>query len=100
MSSVLLMLALHQDVQAALIQEIRDVFPDDQDLDSESVSRLKYLDLVLKETMRLFPIAPIIGRKLTADLKLDGVENLISVKKTSLTVHFQIPSPFQKVQMS
>lgn len=72
------MLAMHQDVQAVLIQEIRDVFPDDgQDLDSESVSRLKYLDLVLKETMRLFPIAPIIGRKLTADLKLDGGENLI-----------------------
>ena len=73
MSSVLLMLAMHQDVQNKVVEELKSVFPSsDDEIDSKSISDLKYLDLVIRESMRLFPIAPMIGRKIMADLKLDG----------------------------
>lgn len=73
MSTVLLMLAIHKDVQNKVIEEFLSVFNNfDEDVDRENLSNLKYLDAVIKETMRLFPVAPIIGRKVMADLKLDG----------------------------
>lgn len=73
MSSVLLMLAMHQDVQDKVFDELNSVFHSgDDNIDSKSIGDLKYLDLVVRESMRLFPVAPLIGRKLAADLKLDG----------------------------
>lgn len=66
------MLATHQDVQEKVVEELRSVFYDfDEDIDSDSLNKLEYLDLVVKETLRLFPVAPIIGRKATADVQLD-----------------------------
>lgn len=73
MSSALLMLAMHPDVQDTLVQEMNSVFHnDDDEVDSEKIRNLKYLDLVVKETLRLFPVAPVIGRSVSSDLKLDG----------------------------
>ena len=36
----------------------------------EDVERMELLDRCLKESLRLFPIVPILGREATADLKL------------------------------
>lgn len=67
------MLAMHPEVQEKLVQELNSVFNDDEDeVDNEKLKSLKYLDLVVKETLRLFPVAPVIGRKVTSDLILDG----------------------------
>lgn len=64
---------MHQDVQENVIEEINSIFPSFNDeINIDVINNLKYLDLVIRESMRLFPIAPIIGRKLTSDLKLDG----------------------------
>lgn len=71
MSSILLMLAMHPEIQKQVYNEINLVIDDDDDVTPESLSRLKFLDLVIKETMRLFPVAPIIGREITEDLKLN-----------------------------
>lgn len=36
----------------------------------DDLQHMHYLDRVIKETMRIFPPVPIIGRKITEDLKM------------------------------
>jgi len=36
----------------------------------EDLQHMHYLDCVIKETLRLFPTIPLIGRQLTEDLKI------------------------------
>ena len=71
MSGVLLMLAMHQDAQEKVVLELQDSFDSvDQETENEMLNKLPYLDMVIKETLRLLPVAPIIGREATKDIKL------------------------------
>ncbi|CAO1393073.1 unnamed protein product [Diamesa hyperborea] len=71
MSGVLLFLAMHQEVQDKVVLELKDVFDSvDQETENEMLNKLPYLDLVIKETLRLLPIAPILGREATKDIEL------------------------------
>lgn len=67
-------LARNPDVQAKLFEEIRSVFGDDPsgDVLPEHVNQLKYLDLCLKETLRLHTPAPLIGRQVPRDIVVNG----------------------------
>ena len=42
----------------------------DDSVKAELLSELKYLDLVIRETLRLFPIAPLMVRQVKGDIKL------------------------------
>ncbi|XP_063991403.1 cytochrome P450 4C1-like isoform X2 [Diachasmimorpha longicaudata] len=66
---VLLMLAMHPDVQEKAREEVMSVVGD-QDVNEENLANLKYLEMVIRETIRLFPIGAVIGRKTTDELKL------------------------------
>lgn len=63
---------MHPDVQERVIEELRSVFEtQEQDVTPEILSKLEYLSMVLNETLRLFPITPLIGREVHKDTKLD-----------------------------
>lgn len=65
------MLAMHKDLQQKVIDEIDSVYRGHDGLaDTESIHKLTYVDMVLKETMRLFPVLPITGRETTDELQL------------------------------
>lgn len=51
-----LMLAMHENVQHRIVEEINEVFGEYKDLiiDYEKLSELKYVEMVVKETLRLF----------------------------------------------
>lgn len=51
-----LMLAMHENVQHSIVKEINEVFGEYKDLiiDYEKLSELKYVEMVIKETLRLF----------------------------------------------
>lgn len=58
-------LAKHPEVQTKALEEIRNVIGDDPNTEIvlKDLNDLKYLEQVIKETLRLFPSVPIIGRK-------------------------------------
>ncbi|XP_065208541.1 cytochrome P450 4C1-like [Planococcus citri] len=66
-----LAIAIHQDIQIKLYDELYDVFCDsDRDADQEDIKGLSYLDQVLKETLRRFTLTPFILRDVSEDCKI------------------------------
>nr|AGT51299.1 cytochrome P450 [Aedes albopictus] len=69
-------LAKYQDVQQKLYEEIDRVLGKDKanaDLTNLQIQELEYLDMVVKESLRLIPPVPIIGRTLVEDMEMNGV---------------------------
>ncbi|XP_058823449.1 cytochrome P450 4C1-like [Topomyia yanbarensis] len=60
-ATTVLMLAMHPDVQERLYREIMNVVPGSY-IDYDDVSKLDYLEMVIKEAMRLVPAGAAIGR--------------------------------------
>ncbi|XP_049768393.1 cytochrome P450 4C1-like [Schistocerca cancellata] len=75
-SYALTLLALHPEWQDAAHQELKDVFGEGDDyLRAPSLAdlgRLRVLESIIKETLRLFPTVPILPRVATEDLWLSG----------------------------
>jgi cytochrome P450 len=59
-------LLVHPEVRARLAAEVQGID------DPLALSRLDYLDAVVKETLRLTPIVPMVGRRLTRPMTIGG----------------------------
>ncbi|XP_046734964.1 cytochrome P450 4C1-like [Diprion similis] len=70
-SFLFVMLGMHPDVQDKVRAEVREIIGD-ADVTVEKLARLKYLESVIKETIRLFPVGPIILREATEDLVFES----------------------------
>ncbi|XP_022166735.1 cytochrome P450 4C1-like [Myzus persicae] len=67
----LLLLAIYPDIQDKVYDEIYEVFQDsDETITIEDTTKLVYLEQVLKETLRLFPVLPLVFRELQDDVKI------------------------------
>lgn len=56
------MLALHPECQERVFDELKNAHQTQTcDTDYDVITKLDYLEMCIKETMRLFPIAPFIG---------------------------------------
>ncbi|KPJ11283.1 Cytochrome P450 4c3 [Papilio machaon] len=65
------LLAMYPKVQDKVYEELQEVFGDsDRPLVKEDLLKLKYLERVLKESLRLFPPVPFIIRKVLEDVTL------------------------------
>ncbi len=60
------------DVRDRLRDELRTAGP--APFDPQHVTRLEYLDAVCRETLRLTPIVPLVGRRLTRPMTVGGVD--------------------------
>ena len=71
MAWVINRLITHPEVMERARAEVFSVLRDQQ-LDSSNVGKLKYVEAVINETMRLDPVIPNFGRTLTRPLKIAG----------------------------
>jgi cytochrome P450 len=62
----------HPDVRARMVDELAGAGP--APLDPQRVTRLEYLDAVCRETLRLTPIIPLVGRRLTRPMQIGGTD--------------------------
>ncbi|CAK1594478.1 unnamed protein product [Parnassius mnemosyne] len=67
----LVLIGSYPKVQERIFEELQYVFgDDDRDVTKQDLSRLVYLEAVLKESLRIFPIVPVTARILDKDVKL------------------------------
>ena len=83
----LLLLGLHQEVQDKVHEELDSVFGDDHDriITAEDISKLKYLECCIKESLRRIPTVFFVGRALSNDLQI-GEYNI--PKGTTVHINF------------
>ncbi|XP_023239645.1 cytochrome P450 4C1-like [Centruroides sculpturatus] len=82
----LYLLGLHPDIQEKVYQELEEIFGEEmhKSITSEELRKMKYLECVVKETLRIYPPVPFILRKNPSDMK---VGNYILPANSSLAVN-------------
>ncbi|KAF2895444.1 hypothetical protein ILUMI_10731 [Ignelater luminosus] len=85
MSFALYCLAKNPEAQEKVIEELRSIFGNDKDRPAthRELQEMKYLEAVIKETLRLYPSVPFFARNVHEDVEYDG---LILPKNTTLSV--------------
>ncbi|XP_060247070.1 cytochrome P450 3A1 isoform X1 [Meriones unguiculatus] len=73
LSFVLHSLATYPDIQKKLQEEIDRALPNKASPSYDSVMEMEYLDMVLNETLRLYPIANRLERVCKKDVEINGV---------------------------
>uniref|UniRef100_A0A182QT36 Uncharacterized protein n=1 Tax=Anopheles farauti TaxID=69004 RepID=A0A182QT36_9DIPT len=73
-SFTLLLLARHSEVQEKVYQEVVDIVGTDAKapVSHRNLQDMKYLEMVIKESLRLYPPVPIIARRFTENVELGG----------------------------
>lgn len=54
-----------------MIEEINEVYADDSEITFESLNKLQYMDRVIKETLRVAPVGPVIFREAMEDFEIE-----------------------------
>lgn len=71
-SWTILLLGLHPDIQEQCYTELENIFQgSDRPATITDFGEMKVLDRVIKESLRLYPSVPFIGRTASEDIKLD-----------------------------
>lgn len=74
LSNTLYLLALNPSAQDKLIAEVDNyLYENDQEIHYDSLMDLKYMEAVIKETLRLMPTFPRGGRVVSRDCRLGNV---------------------------
>ncbi|KAK0180546.1 hypothetical protein PV327_002914 [Microctonus hyperodae] len=76
-SFTILMLAMHPDVQNRIREEVLSIIGASDNVMLDNIGSFEYMDMVIKETIRLFPVGPIIPREITDDLQIAQVNLLV-----------------------
>lgn len=68
---VILLLAIHPEIQDNVVNELQNVFSAaDEDVTEERLQQMTYLEMVVKETLRHSTTSSFIARSVTKDIKI------------------------------
>ncbi|GBP93745.1 Cytochrome P450 4C1 [Eumeta japonica] len=70
----LMLLAEHPEAQNKICEECVAVCGQDRPVSSADLAEMKYLDCVVKETLRLYPSVPFIAREITEDFTIGDLK--------------------------
>lgn len=77
-ATTIVFLSIYPEVQQKVYEEICQVYNDDAiEIDNDNLGQLKYLDMVIKETLRLFSPIPISARETIEELDI-GLDKPLS----------------------
>lgn len=88
-SYAILMLAMQPDVDTKVYNEIMENINEDETLNQDVLKRLPYMDLVIKETLRLFPVGAIVPRCPMKDIYIKSI-GLIEKETPLMCAIFQL----------
>ncbi|XP_066551180.1 cholesterol 24-hydroxylase-like [Amia ocellicauda] len=69
----ILELARHPEITEKLISEVDEAIGSKREIDFNDLAKLPYLSQVLKESLRIYPPAPLMTRLITKDTVIDGI---------------------------
>lgn len=74
-------LALHPEYQEKCFTELRSIMGDNPDTPCthNNLQDLKYLEMVIKESLRLHPSVPLIARRTLEPIQIEGVDVPVGV---------------------
>ncbi|CAH1962016.1 unnamed protein product [Acanthoscelides obtectus] len=74
MGFALYLLATHQDVQKQAVEEQKQIFENDifRNITYNDLQKMKYLECIIKEALRLYPSVPLYARHTTVDVPYKG----------------------------
>ena len=80
-------LAIYPEIQQKTFNEIQNVIVKDvnKPITQNDCNNLEYLELVLKETLRIYPSVPIFGRKAQEDINISKTQQIF--KSISLSIN-------------
>ena len=65
---------MHKDVQQKAVNEIDEIYSQEHnpEFTNDFLNKFTYLELILKETMRLFAVAPLVARETSDEVNING----------------------------
>lgn len=69
----LLLLSHHPEAQERIFEEIQEFKPENKEWAITDINKMEYFDRVIKESLRIYPSVPIIGRVFSENFEHDGV---------------------------
>ncbi|XP_066138543.1 cytochrome P450 4c3-like isoform X2 [Euwallacea fornicatus] len=66
----LMMMGIHKAIQNNVLEELYNVLGDSKELRLENINKLQYLEMCIKESLRLFPLGPFLPRDVVQSFNL------------------------------
>ncbi|CAG9814838.1 unnamed protein product [Phaedon cochleariae] len=68
---LMITLGMNQDIQDKVYEEVMEIMGPNRPVEPQDLMKLKYTEMALKETLRIFPTVPFVIRSVETDLRLD-----------------------------